>query len=122
MAAFPDYVKLGWKGSGAQPKSIVTRTEMERGIAKQRRISADTVVTLEVTAYFDTLQQSLDFEDWVYQEIGAGADWFDFPNPRGGGIVQGRIPEGEIGKLVPSNRTWGMSMRQFKVEYVREAL
>lgn len=120
--AFPAYVKLGWKDSGEQPKPVVARTDMERGIAKQRRIAADTVVTMEITAYFDTALEASDFEDWIYLDIGGGADWFDFTHPRTGAVVLARIVGGDIGKLVPSNRTWSMTMRQFKIEYVRVAL
>ena len=122
MAAFPSYVKLGWRESSEEHKPVVTRSEMDRGIAKQRRIAADTVVTVPTTTYFDTALEASDFEDWVYQQIGGGADWFDFTNPRTGLVVQARIVGGDIGKLVPSNRMWSKTMRQLKVEYVRPAI
>ncbi len=122
MAVFPSTIKLGWQGTGEKPTSVVMRSEMERGIAKQRRIAADTVVTTTVIVYFDTALEASDFEDWVYTAIGGGTDWFDFTHPRTNTVVSARIVGGDIGELIPSNRTWAYSMRQFKVEYVRAAL
>lgn len=122
MAAFPAWVKVGWRDSGEKPSPVVLRSEMERGIAKQRRIAADAVVTQQITAYFDTAAEADDFEDWVYTEIGGGTDWFDFTNPRNSVVVSARIVGGDIGKLVPSNRTWALTMRQFTIEYVRAAI
>lgn len=122
MPAFPNYVKLGWRDTAEQPQPVVQRSEMERGIAKQRRIAADTVVTVPVTVYFDTKQQAVDFETWVYTSIGGGADWFDFTLPRTGAVVQARIVGGDIGALKPSTKTWVYAERSMKLEYVRTAL
>jgi hypothetical protein len=122
MATFPNYVKLGWRDTAEQPAPVVLRSEMDRGIAKQRRVSADTVVTVPVTAYFDSATDSANFETWVYTTIHGGADWFDFTLPRTGATVQARIVNGDIGALQPTNKTWAYSQRQFKLEYVRAAL
>lgn len=122
MAAFPSYVKLGWKDTAEQMKPIVARSEMERGVAKQRRFQADTIVTVPVTAFFQTGADATSFETWVYTTINGGMDWFDFTLPRTGAVVQGRIVGGDIGALMPSTRTWAKSQRSFKLEYVRAAL
>lgn len=124
MPAFPSYVKLGWKDTGEQPAPVVARSEMERGIAKQRRIAADTVVTVPLTLYFDTAADAANFESWFYSAAGAnaGAAWFDFTLPRTGAVVQARIVGGDLGSLVPASRNWAFSQRQLKLEYVRAAL
>ena len=118
--AFPAYVLYGWSDSGEQHRPVVERSEMERGIPKQRRISADVLVTIPLTLYFETAANAADFETWVY--TGGGLDWFDFPLPRTGTVVQARIVGGDIGMLKPSIRTWAKTERQVKLEYVRTAL
>lgn len=117
--AFPLYVKISWQDSGESHKPVVERSEMERGIPKQRRINADVLVTVPITLYFDTAVEAADFETWFYTE---GMGWFDFTLPRTGAVVQARIVGGDIGTLKPSNRTWSMTERQVKLEYVRTAL
>lgn len=118
--AFPSYVKIGWNDSGENHRPVVERSEMERGIPKQRRINADVLVTVPLTLYFDTAADAANFETWFY--TGGGMDWFDFTLPRTGAVVQARIVGGDIGTLKPSNRTWSMSERQTKLEYVRQSL
>ena len=124
MPAFPAYVKVGWTDSAEAPRPVVERSEMERGVAKQRRVAADTVVTVPVTLYFDSAADADAFETWFYSAAGAngGAAWFDFTLPRSGTVVQTRVVGGDLGALKPSNRTWAMSKRQVRLEYVRAAL
>jgi len=122
MATFPSYVRVGWKDSGEQSTPVVVRSEMERGIAKQRRIAADTVVTVPLTLYFNTAADAAAFETWVYTVIAGGASWFDFTSPRTGGTVSARIVGGDIGQLTPSTATWARSQRSLKLEYVRATL
>lgn len=118
--AFPTYVKIGWKDSGEEHRPVVERSDMDRGIPKQRRISADTLVTVPVTLFFDSAANASDFETWFY--TGGGMDWFDFTLPRTGTVVQARIAGGDIGRLVPLRGDWAYAQRQVKLEYVRAAL
>lgn len=122
MPALPSYVKLGWRDGGDHPAPVIARSEMERGVAKQRRIAADAVVTQTVTLYFMTTQDSLDFETWFYSAGGAnaGAAWFDMKLPRVG-IVSARVPGGDIGTLKPLNAYWAVSERSIQIEYLRAA-
>ena len=122
MAAFPGYVKLGWRDSGEQPRPVVLRLDVERGIARQRRTAADTVVSLPLTLYFDSAADATSFETWFYGTINAGADWFTFTSLRTGANVNARIVGGDMGKLVPSNKTWARTMRQVTLEWVVAAL
>ena len=121
MATFPTYVKI-LLGSSEEPKPIVMRTAMERGVPKQRRIASDTMVSVPVTLMFDTPAQAIDFETWVYAEIGGGADWFTWTNPRTGTNVQARIVGGNLGPLQPAAGLWsGMTTRRLTLEYLRSA-
>jgi len=119
MATFPSYVKLGWKDSAESHKPIVERSEMDRGIPKQRRTQADVLVTVPVTLFFDSLANAADFETWFYAN---GMGWFDFTLPRTGTVVEARIVGGDIGSLVPLRGNWARSQRQAKLEYMRQSL
>ena len=122
MATFPSYVKLGWSDTAEQAAPIVQRTEMDRGVPKQRRTQSDVLVTMPVTAYFATAQDAANFETWVYQQVDGGAGWFNFTSLRTGGTVQARIVGGDIGALTPSMQTWARSQRSFKLETLRAVL
>lgn len=119
MATFPSYVKLGWRDTAEKPTPVVLRSEMEKGLARQRRVAADSVVTVPVTAYFDTAADSLAFETWFFGDVGAGAAWFDFTLPRSGAVTQARVVGGDIGQLKPATKNWAFSERTFQLEYVR---
>lgn len=121
MPAMPGYVKIGFP-QAEEPGTAVMRSEMERGIAKQRRMAADVVVKQETTLYFDTKQNSIDFETWVRTDIDAGATFFDWVDLRTGVTVQARIVEGKLGALTPSTVNWAYSQRKVTLEWVRAAI
>ncbi len=120
MAAFPD-VKFDWRDLSEAPDSVVDRTEMERGIPKQRRIASDARVEIPMTLLFDTKVEAAAFEDWFYEDINAGQDFFDFTHPRTGVVVQARVVQGTLGKLQFDQATLQASKRQLTVEYWRSA-
>lgn len=122
MATWPSYALLGWNDTAEEMQPIVERSQMERGVAKQRRTQADVVVTCPVTVYFNSAANAALFETWVYTTLNGGADWFDFTSLRTGGTVQMRIVGGDIGALKPSTRTWARSQRSCRIEYLRSAL
>jgi hypothetical protein len=119
MAAFPSYVKLGWTDSGESHAPIVERSDMERGVPKQRRTQADVLVTVPLPLFFDSSAAATNFENWFYSD---GMGWFDFTHPRTGAVVQARIVGGDIGQLVPLKGDWSRSQRTVKLEYVRVSL
>ncbi|MDP1886640.1 hypothetical protein [Polaromonas sp.] len=121
MPAHPTDCKIGFP-KGEEPASAVMRSEMERGVPKQRRISADVMVTQETTVYFDTKQQAIDWETWFYTTINAGADWFDWPDLRTGTTLQARIVGGKPGALVPATVNWAYAQRTFTLEWLRPTL
>jgi hypothetical protein len=122
MATFPTYVKLGWQDTSEAAQPIVERTEMERGVPKQRRTQSDVLVQMPVTLYFLTAADATSFETWFYTDINAGADWFSFTSLRTGGTLQVRIVGGDMGKLVPAQRTWARSQRTLTLEYLKSVV
>jgi hypothetical protein len=121
MAAFPTGMRYEWRDLGDTPESVVERTEMERGVPKQRRIASDARVELMLTLHFDNGPEITDFETWFYTTIKAGQDWFDWTHPRTGAALQARIVGGELGPLKYLRRTLDKASRSIKIEYMRSA-
>lgn len=119
MAAFPSTQKFGWRDMGFDPEAAVERGAMERGIPKQRRISSDVRVELDLTLYFDTSAEITTFETFFFTTINAGQDFFDFTLPLYGGVVQARVVGGKLGPLSFQSRTLGLATRTLKIEYWR---
>lgn len=121
MPTFPSYVKIGSPLEEA-PASVVLRSEMERGVPKQRRFAADTLVEQQVTLYFETKQDSIDWETWFYTTINGGVDFFDWPDQRSGTTVQARVKNGQLGPLKLMMHRWAYSQRTLTLEWLRSAL
>lgn len=121
MATLPAYVKVGFP-QAEEPASVVMRSEMDRGVAKQRRIAADAIVTQEVTYYFKSKADAASFETWFYTTLNGGADWFDWTDLRTGAVLQARHVEGKPGALKPATVNWAYSQRTLKLEWIRSAL
>lgn len=117
MATLPSYVGMALAGISEKHPPIVHRTDMERGVAKQRRFAADPQPQLTVTLTFDSRADADAFEAWFYS--GEGMGWFDFIHPRTLQTVSGRFMGGDIGASTPANKSWGHSTRQVVIEYVR---
>lgn len=122
MAAFPAYVKIIWPDTLEQATPVVARSDVERGIARQRRIAADSVVSVSLNLLFEVKERYAEFEDWFYSATGAnaGAGWFDLTHPRTGATVQARVVGGQLGQL----RRLGERMlaMPITIEYVRSTL
>lgn len=117
MAAFPN-VKTGWRDRSETTDSVVEVSKMERGVPKTRRIASDARVEIALTVYFDSMAQAEAFDDWFFDDINAGADWFSF-TLRNGSVVQAHIVDGKLGPLKFENSTLGMSNRSVQIEYWR---
>ena len=122
MAAFPSNVKFGFKDLGEEPGDIVARTEMERGVPKQRRTQADVLVKQTITMYFDTKAEAASFETFFYTTINAGQDWFDWTDVRTGVVVQARAVKGHLGPLRAVTRDFTRSMREMPIEWLKAVL
>lgn len=119
MATFPhNLCDIRQDGHAEQHQPIMLRTEMERGVARQRRQSADSRISVPCTLVFRSASAAAEFEAWYYAE---GYAWFDFTLPRTGAVVQARIIGGDIGALSPLTPAWNASERSVVLEYVRPA-
>lgn len=118
MAAFPTDLKILFDTNEA-PAPVAIRSEMERGVPKQRRVAADAMVTVPISVIFFTKQQAADFDTWFYTTINGGVDFFDWTDPRTGVAVEARVVGGELGPLVPLRENYNMSRRSMTLEYVR---
>ena len=52
MAAFPTYAKFANGGYSESHADIVARSEMDRGVPKQRKLQSDVMITVGLTLYF----------------------------------------------------------------------
>lgn len=123
MATFPSYVQIALGSTSEDRAPVVLRTEMERGVPKQRRMASDTMVTVPVTLMFKSKQNSDDFETWFDTQINSGADWFSWIDPRSGTVRQARFVGGKLGALIPVHGTWRIPrcQRTATFEYLRSA-
>ena len=112
-------MRYDWRDFSETPEPVVERSQMERGVPKQRRISSDARVEVQLTLHFDSAAEIAAFEAWFYTTIKAGQDWFDWPHPRTGATLQARIVGGELGALSYLAPTLGWAKRGLKLEYWR---
>lgn len=119
MATFPHNLCTLLLAGGERPSSVVARSEMERGVARQRRTAADTLVQLTVQLGFDSAASVAEFESWFYADALAGAAWFDFTHPRTGAVVQARVLGGDLGELSPLADGYRVAQRTVVLEYIR---
>lgn len=119
MPSFPSWCKYSWRDMSDSAEPVVERTQMERGIPKQRRIASDAQQLLAFTVFFDTKAEANSFETWFFNDLQAGALFFDFTHPRLGTVVQGRVVGGKLGELQYQNRTLEKSSRTLSIEWWR---
>ena len=121
MAAFFPGARYDWRDLTETPDAVVERSEMERGIPKQRRTASDARVEVTITLHFDTAAEITAFETWFYTTVNAGQDFFDWVHPRTGGTLQARMVGGELGPLRYLRRPLDKATRSIKLEYWRSA-
>jgi hypothetical protein len=116
--AWPTYAKFVVDGSSEGFDPSVARSEMERGIAKQRVINSDVMVEVSGSVLFQSTADIVSFDTWYFDTIGR-IGWFDFTHPRTGAVVTARLVGGRIGDLVPQAGGFAIASRDVKVEYLR---
>jgi hypothetical protein len=123
MAVFPSYVQVAMGSMSEDRAPVVLRSEMERGVPKQRRMASDTMVSVTLTMAFKTLSDHTAFEAWFDSQIGSGTDWFDWTHPRTGTVVRARFMGGKLGALAATHGTYkrGRCQRTATLEYLRSA-
>ncbi|MGV7185709.1 hypothetical protein [Xanthomonas axonopodis] len=118
MAAFPLYAGVLYDTLRSSFDPAVMRTEMERGVPKQRVFNTRVLMKLAMTLDFATPVDAVSFEHWYFDDI-RRIGWFDFRHPLTGLTVQARFEGGSIGELRPADgadRPW---QRDVVVEFLR---
>lgn len=108
--SFPDNVLVLMQGFQEKPSDIALRTEMDKGVAKQRRKQTDVIITVPLTLVFLTADIAASFETWFYHDAGAGMVWFDWLDPRVNVLRSARCVANTLGALAPYG-----DVAQFKV-------
>jgi len=96
----------------------VERTEMERGVPKQRLLNDQVLVKQAMSLYFDSITAAEQFEDWYFNEV-RRIDWFTMIHPYTGVPMKVRFEGGAIGDLVPDDKFSSDFRRDVVVEYLR---
>ncbi|MBB5885462.1 hypothetical protein DYQ93_11465 [Xanthomonas sp. LMG 8992] len=119
MEALPSYVQVlvaGYSDSDFDPS--VLRTEMERGVAKQRIKNSQVTMKINATLLFDSEQDADAFEDWYFDTINR-IEEFTMLHPRRKIPIVARFEGGRIGKLMPRNPRFTRLTRDVVLEYQR---
>lgn len=117
MAALPDYVSLLLAGQAEIFDPAIVRTEMERGLAKQRVGNSRVVRKLNATLQFETNADASAFEAWYFNTI-RRIGFFDVRHPRTSVLTPMRFEGGSIGELVPAVNGYHIASRSVVLEYL----
>ncbi|WP_372177462.1 hypothetical protein ACCQ23_21170 [Xanthomonas axonopodis pv. phyllanthi] len=118
MATFPAYAGVLYDSVRTSFDPSVERTEMERGVPKQRVLNSQVLIKIAMTLDFANPADAVRFENWYFDEIHR-IDWFDFSHPLTGALVQARFEGGALGELRPAegaDRPW---QQDVVLEYLR---
>jgi hypothetical protein len=96
----------------------ILRTEMERGLPKQRVLNSQVLMKDAVTLYFFNLTDALAFEDWYFGPLGR-ISFFTMTHPLTGQALSCRFENGSIGELAPGEAAGADFQRAVVVEYLR---
>lgn len=118
MAQLPDYLTILLDDAGEEFDPGVTKSEMERGLAKLRVDQSRVVVEVSATLLFDSAEDAERFHDWYFDTI-RRIGLFTWVDPRTGTTRTGRFKDGAIGKLVPTIPDYAQCKRSCTLEYLR---
>lgn len=119
MTVLPSYVQILFDGFGEEFDPSVERTEMERGVPKQRLLNTHVMAEIPVSLLFATQAATAAFEDW-YFDVLRRIGWFQMPHPRTGATITARFKDGKIGRLAPRSPRMTCYVRTGVVlEYLR---
>lgn len=118
MASMPSVARVVFDGQGRSFDPSVLRTEMERGVPKQRLENSQVLMKQSMTLYFTGMDAVLIFEDWYFDEIGR-IGWFTMVHPFTGQAVTARFEGGALGQLAPDEKEAGDYRMDVVVEYLR---
>ncbi|KRG47339.1 hypothetical protein ARC20_03140 [Stenotrophomonas panacihumi] len=118
MAQWPTNAKLMITGYGEKFDPSVERTEMERGVPKERKLNSQVLQKITVSVLFATPEAAEAFEDWYFDEIDR-IGWFTVVHPRTGATVTARFEGGDIGSLSSQSPGFFFAKRDVTLEYLR---
>lgn len=118
MAVLPTYVEIRFSGYSETFDASVERTEMERGVPKERLVNTGVMQELSMTLQFKGAANVQMFEDWYFGDI-KRIGWFSMAHPRTGQLITARFKGGSIGTLVPLIPGFKLATRDVVVEYLR---
>lgn len=118
MPTWPTYAKILLDGASESFDPSVERTEMERGVPKQRLINTSVLMKLNLTVVFFAKADVAAFEDWYFDGLNR-IGWFGMAHPRTGAAITARFENGSIGTLSPTKGGYGIAQRALVVEYLR---
>lgn len=120
MATFPYYVKTVYADTTEQEASSLIVSEMDRGVKKYRRQNSDAMATISLMCVFAVKERLADFKTWFYNDINAGADFFDFTHPVTGATVQARIVNGALGSVRALGLKNAAYTMDLQLEYLKD--
>ena len=118
MASLPSVARVIFEGQGRSFDPSVLRTEMERGVAKQRVENTQVMMKQKVSLYFADAAAVEAFDEWYFDEIGR-IGWFTMTHPFNGKTITSRFEEGALGDLAPDDKETGDFRMDVTVEYLR---
>lgn len=118
MASFPSYVEILFDGYSETFDPSVERTEMERGMPKQRRINSRVLMKLSCSLLFRSKADIALFETWYFGTI-KRVGFFTMTHPRTGATINARFEGGDIGTMIPLLTQFRVARRDVVIEYLR---
>ena len=118
MAAFPNYVKFELAGFSESEDPSVLRTEMERGVPKERLVNSQVMAQMKGIITFFREEDVEAFDTWYFDTI-KRIGWFTIRHPRRRITISARFIAGKRGDLVPVKGGFGIATRNIELEYLR---
>lgn len=118
MTQLPNTTTVMMDGFAESADPSVERTEMERGVPKQRLANTRVMARLKVALYFATSAAADEFDSWYFDTL-KRIGWFTFRNPRNGRELTVRFVGGDAGELTLIDDTGFDSKRSVTLEYLR---
>lgn len=118
MAEFPAYAKVRFHDYSETFDPSIERTEMERGVPKQRVINSQVLAKISASILFRSAADVASFESWYFDVI-KRIGWFTMTHPRTGQVINARFENADIGVVSPLSGAFRVAKRDVVIEYLR---
>ncbi|OWQ54013.1 hypothetical protein CEE60_10165 [Stenotrophomonas maltophilia] len=118
MASLPSVARVMFEGQKRSFDPSVLRTEMERGVPKQRVQNTQVLMKQAMVLYFSSAEDVEAFDTWYMGDI-KRIGWFTMIHPFTGKQITARFENGALGDLVPDEKLPGDYRMDAVVEYLR---